>query len=516
MSVVLLMYLFAMLVIFPLYYYDHYLNMAFHKWDFFMMATLSMGLLLCIGWVVLKVRALGHCHNAKTTKKRKLSSTDGFAAAYFFSSVITYILCPDGRAAWMGVDGWYMGIVTQVTLLFVYVVCSRICVKEQWIYVFGCAGCTITAVIAILQRVGCDVLHLYYGMEAEVVRDYLSTIGNRTWFSGYYCAVFPIIIYPFLRTEDKRIRIASGGFWALGSTCLLMSYSDSAMAVMAVLLFVVGVTSFRGEKEIKRYLELIVVMIGAWSVMALVYHLFFDNMRVARGISKMLLDLRVILPLLLLTSAGYIRVVLMGKAGKCLCSQDNMRKWRIGLWTAALTGGALLILFIVLNTGGILEKYFGVTVCNPYLFFDDKWGDNRGFAWEITLRMYGELPMVYKLFGVGQDCFAWYAYNKEPYAAILREAWGGAILTNAHNEWLNSLLCSGIFGFISYVGIFCSVIYEYIRRLNRNEEDNIVQGIGLCVIAYMTHNFFCYQQIAAAAPIFILIGIASGKSRDIK
>lgn len=50
--------------------------------------------------------------------------------------------------------------------------------------------------------------------------------------------------------------------------------------------------------------------------MALVYYLFFDNMRVARGISKMLLELRVILQLLLLTVAAPIFILIGIASGK--------------------------------------------------------------------------------------------------------------------------------------------------------------------------------------------------------
>ena len=86
-----------------------------------------------------------------------------------------------------------------------------------------------------------------------------------------------------------------------------------------------------------------------------------------------------------------------------------------------------------------------MTVYNHYLylFVDYDWGDNRGFAW--------------------------YTYNNEPYATMLLEAWGGAVLINAHNEWLNSLLCSGAFELISYLGIFCSVDWNCVWRIARFE-----------------------------------------------
>ncbi|MCD8130957.1 MAG: hypothetical protein LUE16_06710 [Lachnospiraceae bacterium] len=45
---------------------------------------------------------------------------------------------------------------------------------------------------------GFDLLRLYDGMPDETVRDYLSTLGNRTWFAGYVCTAFPMGVYFFL------------------------------------------------------------------------------------------------------------------------------------------------------------------------------------------------------------------------------------------------------------------------------------------------------------------------------
>lgn len=169
---------------------------------------------------------------------------------------------------------------------------------------------------------------------------------------------------------------------------------------------------------------------------------------------------------------------------------------------------------MVLNTTGFLQEWFGVTIQNKYLLFNDSWGDQRGHTWKLTVQMFGELPWYRKLIGVGPDSYALYAYSTPEFTQALQQVWGTSIMTNAHNEWLNSLLCYGILGGVAYLAIFLGGAYETLVKADLDKVNPLVPGIGLCASAYVCHNFFCYQQVCVTPLLFILLGVAVSLRKD--
>lgn len=209
-----------------------------------------------------------------------------------------------------------------------------------------------------------------------------------------------------------------------------------------------------------------------------------------------------------------MRLYIVRRMGRLNAVMDEARRRRRqrNCVLAAGAGCALLVLFVACNTNGVLERFFSVTVHSRYLYFDDAWGDMRGGTWKMACELFAGLPFGKKLFGVGADGFAVYSYGIPEYAQRLREVWGNAVLTNVHNEWLNMFFCQGIVGGLAYLGIFAGGIVACL--CGREERvPPLAQAVGLCLLAYMAHNFFCYQQVCATGPVFVLLGAAMAQLR---
>ena len=56
---------------------------------------------------------------------------------------------------------------------------------------------------------------------------------------------------------------------------------------------------------------------------------------------------------------------------------------------------------------------------------------------------------------------------------------------------------------VAYVGIFIGAIVRFTKKAAETPE---VIAPALCILAYMAHNFFCYQQIICTPIIFLIIG----------
>ena len=101
----------------------------------------------------------------------------------------------------------------------------------------------------------------------------------------------------------------------------------------------------------------------------------------------------------------------------------------------------------------------------PYLTWSRTWGNHRGFTWSFTTQMYADMNLKDKFIGVGPDCYAIYAHGN--YTELLKEQWGGAVLTNAHNEWLNMFVNVGFFGGIAYLGIFVTALVRFVKTVKK-------------------------------------------------
>ena len=163
-----------------------------------------------------------------------------------------------------------------------------------------------------------------------------------------------------------------------------------------------------------------------------------------------------------------------------------------------------MVIFIYLNTKGYLLSLFGYQNTHQYLLFDYHWGSNRGSTWIICWQAFMDLPWYQKLFGVGPDSLSQYLYSVPEIEGILRHLWGNVNLTNAHNEYLNSLLCYGIVGVVSWMAVLLGGIkYFY----DKAKENSFMIAFALCIVGYACHNIFCYQQVCCTPFLFILLGV---------
>ncbi len=602
-------YLFLILVLFPLYVEDYYWKMASCKWKFYLCVTvpyLAVMLFCMFATGIFKRPGNRTGQNRPDTndfgisapgegreRARGMNACDWCALLYGVCVLIPLLSAKDRQAVWTGADGWYMGAAAQLLFLAVYFVISRSRISVPLFLGCSAAGSGICFLIGILQRLGWDVLHMYDEMEFVLLSDFLSTIGNRTWMSGYACVVFPIGVYLFWQAREPRDRFLWGLYCALAFAGLAATYSDSAYMGLGIVFLSLWILSVGSREKLFSFLQVLCIWFGQALLMCGLRAIRGNRVRDARGITRYVYDWRWMLAgfavclLLAVWAARSVRRCSAGKAdvsnaaasGKAsvpvngaASGSENMRnriarerRLRRACLAAAVLGGALMCLLVVLNTSGVLERWFHVTIHNPYLYFDEKWGDWRGWTWRMTCRMFGELPLWQKLFGVGADCFVRYAYGSPEYIVEFGRVWGDVILTNAHNEWLNMFFCQGIVGGLAYLGIFvCGAVLCLQNRgksdtWRRRESgggaetgsggaagsaqasgpvvcavgqtsglparviartsdlpacavgqmpDAPVQAIGFCVLAYLFHNFFCYQQICATGLIFVLLGVA--------
>ena len=72
------------------------------------------------------------------------------------------------------------------------------------------------------------------------------------------------------------------------------------------------------------------------------------------------------------------------------------------------------------------------------------------------------------------------------------------------------LINYGVFGAAAYLSIFITCIVRVIKNWRSKP---ILLAFGASVLAYMGHNFFCFQQVVCTSLIFIVIAMTENLLR---
>lgn len=521
-------YLFLMLVVYPLYYEDMYYNMGEAKWHFFKTVTYfwanSEGGFLFPGfmcfvlaffcWYLYDIIARGKVK--ETFNIKKVSLTDWFVFAYLVLCLLSTFLStnkdlPEASGVILepaqynilgGYTGWYMGLVAQIAFVLIYYFVSRFWRWDTFMFVLYLSSSALVYLFGVLNRFRVDPLGMYTNLDEQYIPQFLSTLGQSTWYSSYVIIIFPIGLFVYWYSEHYIVRKVITAYVILGFMTMITQGSDSAFYAFVAFMATIFYFSFNENKYLLRCLEIILLALLSWRVIGFIQMACPEAAVDTGELMVFATQHPAMWGLVAIFGVLYFLARKADKAGTLDVSKLLIiRRVCFGLLIVGIVGG---ILYIILNTNGMLPASLSST--NWYLLFDDKWGSDRGGTWRVTFDSIRQTmtddPLRF-LFGAGPDGFFYtvYTYHSE----FLFNQWGeNTILTCAHNEFLNQIVNIGLLGGIAYIGIFVGAIVRFAKKAKDCPE--VIAAI-MCITAYMAHNFFCYQQIICTPSIFLIIGI---------
>ena len=543
---ILFAYLFCMLGIFPLFYKEQYYKIGDAKFQFFWKASLIfIAISVVIFLVKILLQKIDMQKNTKFDRRKKsekeiqqngnvlfnflenLSTLDYLVLVYGICVCLSYAFSDYKEYAWKGAAGWEMGFCSQLIFVATYFILSR---KNEWLASIGRRGSkkeygyfvstilgihllasSLVFMFGILHRFDMDPLGMYLGLELNQKIEFLSTIGQATWFSSYVCTTFAIGVVLFFISEKIWIRVVSGVYTVLSFGILVTQNSDSAFIAIAGILLLLGYFSLSKIESWIRFLQIVSLMWGTFAVIGLLQRLFVDWAIPLDSLSVFFSQSIFTWGMLLLSLLLYLFYGKYDKEERCKRIMQITKMVYQGILIALVIGILAMIIFIYLNTKGYLLSWFGYQNTHSYLLFDYHWGSNRGSTWMITWQAFLQMPFYQKLFGVGPDSLSEYLYSVPDISDLLRNLWGNMRLTNAHNEYLNSLICYGIVGLVSWCGVLFGGISYFYRKA---KENSFMIGFALCIMGYACHNIFCYQQVCCTPFLFILMGIGESLTKS--
>lgn len=429
------------------------------------------------------------------------SVTDWFVLAYLALTVVS-ALCGGCRedALW-GSRGWNMGMMAQLSFVLLYFFVSRF---GRWyrsiVAALGAASFVVFG-IGILHRMLIDPIGYYEGLTYEQKAQFLSTLGQATWYASFLIVLLPVGAAVFLYSEKRYERILSGIWLTFGIATLVTQNSDSAYVAFFGCMLVFLWDAVQRRETLLRYAEICTGFWGIGRIMGFLLQIRPNPAFEPDVVSQVVLYSAWGWAFL---AAGVVCcVILLCRREKGEYPQAWMRRARNAVY--AVTGAGLLFSVVVLVWGAAGElpaALGGLTWKISYLRWGDDWGNARGRIWTFAAQVFREESLWNKLCGVGPDCLN--SYVKANYAQELTLLWGEKTLTNAHNEWFTMLINGGIMGLAAYAGIFVTLTG---RCMKRKDENYLLIGVAAAVVSYMAYNFFCYQQVLCTPFVFLWMGI---------
>ena len=186
---------FAMIVlcvVLPLYAQDGYYRIGDAKFEIYR-SIMLLGLPFLL---VLEILYLVGCRFLK--KEMSVSMTDCLVAAYLMFMAASVLCGGFYEDMFWGSDGWYMGFFSQLSFVAIYLFMSRFGRYYELILRTLLAVGAVVFTLGILHRIQIDPLGFYDGLSNEQKAQFLSTLGQATWYASFLIVVLPVGIALFL------------------------------------------------------------------------------------------------------------------------------------------------------------------------------------------------------------------------------------------------------------------------------------------------------------------------------
>lgn len=470
-------------------------NAKFAAYRNIMVAGCTLLLVMMVPYIFFFLREHG---------KLRISVTDGCVLLYMVLCGIAAISGGFYEDALWGYPGWNMGLMSQLSFVLLYLFVSGFGKYYRLILTVLCAAASIVYALAILHRLMIDPIGFYEGLTDWQKTQFLSTLGQATWYGSFLAVTLPVGMGMFLYTDWKILRVLNGVFMTLGFCTLVTQNSDSAYFALAGALTVFLMISVGERQTLCRFTGMLTLFFASGKVMYFLMQIhpnpefeadFVTRLMWTSGATWVLLGFSLFAAIVL-----YMREMKMGPRKY---PEEAVRRLRLAVPVTVIAAIVGVILVMILQTRGMLPRSISDRLADvSYFTWHNEWGNGRGRIWQFSVKIFAEADVVHKLFGVGPDCF--HSYVAARYSEEQALYWGKKQLTNAHNEWMTSLVNIGILGTVAYLGIYVTAIRRFCRM---NQQNILLAGIAAACVSYMCYNFFCYQQVLCTPFIFLLMGI---------
>ena len=533
------LYLFLMLAVYPLVFRSrgeelsekYYFNITKTRWDFFICVTVGYIILIVLAYIW---EDLWSYHNKKrsdiTRYDKGIVTPEHMMYLFMLANLFAYLtaVADDGLIsagdAFTGRDGRYMGLLTYIVIGFAFIMLARYAGIRMGIFVPFAAATCFAYVVAICQHVKPDLTrfddegyapgglkrlaelfprflyNLQHGMKKSQLNVFRSTFGNINIFAGFVVVSLAVFICMYIFTEDIRYKIVAGVIIVSGGMVMFISNSDSAYIGVGGVMFFMLLLSVK-EGMLLAFMQSLILLGTGNLAITLINRYMRDELGKKYdkrgGFAELLDNYRLALILLVAAMVIYLIMLFIGRRYKDKLS--GLNKNRINVIISVFTALALAAVVII-----------GHDRRMPAFTFNYRWGTFRGYIWTICIELYRDAPFISKLFGYGNESVR--TLMSTYYYGDMIEV-TGKIYDNAHNELLQYLLTTGLFGVLSYLGL-CVTCFVYVLKNARGHA--IAYMCLAAMLGYFIQSLISINQPITTPFMFLFMALGVGYVRYMK
>lgn len=497
-------YLVLMFTVFPLFYTNSYSNIRHDKYYLFL--GLSAALVI-VGFFAALLNYFNGSGESPPCEKwyKSLSVTDFALGAFIVVSVISTIFSSYSFSCISGEQGRNVGLIFLIAAALVYAVISRFYIPKDYVFFFIAGGSLAVYFLAVLNYFYIDPLSMFKGYGEDVIKDFISTIGNKNIMSAFCCLTIPLFVTLYLNTKNAYLKYLSLLSSAVGFSAMLCSDSESGFLGLTVIFALILLYYSRKAVMIRKLFTALGVMIIGAKVIGIFSFFAKDSEKsigslqkffINNNLSFVLIAVCVIFAAVMYITERKIGDRLLPKAVSYILSAVYL--------LAVLGGISALVYFTVFDTE---TKLGGLTA---YLRFGEKWGTHRGYMWIKSWEIFKSGGIKNALLGNGPDSF-FYAFS--PYFNELSERFGDSSTNCAHNEFLNYLITTGVLGLSAYLTFTASAVVRAVKSAEKNYLAVVFAAPALC---YLVQSAVNISNPIVTPFLFIYLGLAEAVIRSVK
>jgi len=500
-------YTLLLFTLLPLFQSNYFSATRRDKFALFVALTAIAG--VAVGAVVL-ANFLGRNneYNKKLNTYRdpfKLSVTDIALGGFLLVSIIGTLTSGRISHCFLGLTysntntGRNMGLLMILMLAVCYLVISRFFYSKKFVYYGIFIGITIVVGLAVLNYHRIDPLGIFekYASQENVQQNFTSTIGNKNYLSALVCVSLMFSFGMAISTKDLIMRVVAFVSTAIQFMGLLVATSDGGFlgffAGMAVLLVV---ASRSKDKLMWYFLGLAIMMLSAKFLA-----IFKEDSKGYTSFSAFFLESGIVYAVLLVSAAIFALLYWFSHKNAEFVLPSYLFYIVLGvISTAVAVIIGLFVYYSVIDTTTVIGK----DDFRRFFRYDDHWGTHRGFFWNRTFKVFGDMNFFEKLFGAGPET---YHFEFEPFFNELSIFTNGkeGSTNSAHNVYLNYLITHGIVG----LGAYLTFVGAAIVRAFKNAKENPLAYICLGVIvAYVAQDFVNISNPLNTSWLFAFIALS--------
>ncbi len=415
---------------------------------------------------------------------KDMTTVDWSVSAFGICVVLSSLFSSYPLDSWLGTSARYQGVLTVIIYILVYFLVSRNYGTIQYFLFFAVGAFCIVSLLGVLNCFDIDIFGFYLKLTSNYKTSYISTIGNINFYSSYFCLLFPLVICGYSITKKTVSRIIYSLALVIGTFGMMVTASESFALGLAVSLFIIPIFFFSERKKLVYYLQSVVIIIVASQAYKFIYdRAEITNVPLSKAISFFLKP-EISAVAFILCLAVYIFL--------------NLFPGKMKLFKKAYIVFLILltcfigICFLIANTRGLgkFDEYFEIT---------SEWGTYRGKIWHFCLEEFKNYSFKEILFGIGPESLHNLSSQGELFA--------GKVVDQAHNEYIQYLMTTGVLGVLSYIAVILATGITVIVKLRNS---TLAVGIFASLVAYWIQAAVNIAQPFTTPIMFLYIACIGG------